>query len=110
MAHERPGISSAEARRRVDEARAIAAERLRGTPWRTNAQMPGPWLRGPGGLHPGGRATAELDRTLERGGITMRGYDRVLKVAWTLADLAGAARPDSSHLHQALFFRKATPA
>lgn len=110
MAHEQPGMSTTEARRRVDEARAVAAERLRGTPWRTNAQMPGPWLRGPGGLHPGGRATAELDRTLERGGITMRGYDRVLKVAWTLADLAGATRPDAGHLHQALFFRKATPA
>jgi len=110
MAQEEPGLSTAEARRRVDEARAAASSRLRGTPWRTNAQMPGPWLRGAGGLHPGGRATAELDRTLERGGITMRGYDRVLKVAWTLADLGGASRPDSAHVHQALYFRKVTPA
>ena len=110
MAQEEPGLSTAEARRRVDDARAAAASRLRGTPWRTNAQMPGPWLRGAGGLHPGARATAELDRTLERGGITMRGYDRVLKVAWTLADLGGAPRPDSAHVHQALYFRKVTPA
>ena len=79
--------------RSVIEARAVAAERLRGTPWRTNAEMPGPWMRGAGRLHPGGRATAALDRSLERGGITMRGYDRVLKVAWTLSDLDGTAAP-----------------
>ncbi|TFB63489.1 hypothetical protein E3N86_04760 [Cryobacterium sp. Hz7] len=42
--------------------------------------MPGPWLRGPQ-ARLGGAATAILDRALERGGITMRGYDRVLRVA-----------------------------
>ena len=51
----------------------------RGTPWRTNAQVPGPWLRGGGGCI---RAAA-ADRALELGGITMRGYDRVLKTART---------------------------
>ncbi|WP_448810295.1 YifB family Mg chelatase-like AAA ATPase [Agromyces bauzanensis] len=106
IAGERPGLSSAEARRRVVEARAIAHERLRGTPWRTNAEMPGPWLRGAGRLHPGGRATAALDFALERGGITMRGYDRVLKTAWTLADLDGAIAPGAEHVGRALLFRK----
>ena len=53
-----PALSTAEARARVDEARA----RGRGTAARTRRgartpQMPGPWLRGAGGLHPGGRAT-----------------------------------------------------
>ncbi len=37
--------------------------------------------------------TAGLDRALERGSITMRGYDRVLRIAWTLADLDDADRP-----------------
>ncbi|MDF2575887.1 MAG: Mg chelatase-like protein [Agromyces sp.] len=106
VASEQPGLTSAEARRRVVEARAIAGERLRGTPWRTNAEMPGPWLRGAGRLHPGGRATAALDYALERGGITMRGYDRVLKTAWTLADLDGASTPDAAHVGRALLFRK----
>ena len=105
-AGERPGLSSADARVKVIDARAVAAERLRGTPWRTNAEMPGPWLRGAGGLHPGGRAVAALDRSLERGGITMRGYDRVLKVAWTLADLDGSAVPRAEHVTRALFFKK----
>jgi magnesium chelatase family protein len=105
-AGEKPGLTSADARAKVIAARAVAAERLRGTPWRTNAEMPGPWLRGAGGLHPGGRAVAALDRSLERGGITMRGYDRVLKVAWTLADLDGSAVPRAEHVTRALFFKK----
>ncbi|WP_139416895.1 YifB family Mg chelatase-like AAA ATPase [Agromyces laixinhei] len=109
IAAEQPGMSTAVARERVLEARARAASRLRETPWRTNAQMPGPWLRGAGGLHPGGRATADLDRSLELGGITMRGYDRILKVAWTLADLDGADSPGSEHVGRALFLRKGLP-
>ncbi|KRC63022.1 Mg chelatase-like protein [Agromyces sp. Root81] len=106
---ERPGVSTAVARERVIEARARAAHRLRGTPWRTNAQMPGPWLRGAGGLHPGGRATADLDRALELGTVTMRGYDRILKVAWTLADLDGAGAPGLEQVGRALFLRKGLP-
>jgi magnesium chelatase family protein len=102
-------MTSAAAKRRVVDARAAAAERLSGTPWRVNADMSGPWLRGVGGLHPGGRATAALDRALERGTITMRGYDRVLKVAWTVADLAGASVPTAEHVGTALFFRQGVP-
>lgn len=102
-------LNSEAARHKVVDARAVASERLRGTPWRVNADMSGPWLRGDGGLHPGGRATAALDRALERGTITMRGYDRVLKVAWTVADLEGATSPAASHVGTALFFRQGVP-
>ncbi|MDR5699939.1 YifB family Mg chelatase-like AAA ATPase [Agromyces aerolatus] len=102
-------LTSELARARVAEARAAAASRLAGTPWRTNADMTGPWLRGAGGLHPGGRATESLDRALERGTITMRGYDRVLKVAWTVADLDGASAPTADHVARALFFRQGVP-
>jgi len=110
VARDTPRLSSAEARSRVVAARAVARERLRGTPWRVNAEMPGPWLRGAGRLHPGGRATAELDRALEQGRVTMRGYDRVLKTAWTLADLDGAVAPRAEHVGRALFLRKGIPA
>ena len=71
-------MTSATARAIVDRARRAAADRLAGTPWRTNSEVPGPWLRGEGGMHPGGRATRALDASLERGSVTMRGYDRVL--------------------------------
>jgi magnesium chelatase family protein len=100
-------VSSDEARRRVELARAVAAERYRGTPWRTNAEVPGPWLRGTGGMHPGQRATVAIDRALESGGLTMRGYDKVLRLAWTLADLDGAGVPDGDHVGQANVLRRA---
>ncbi|WP_400999090.1 YifB family Mg chelatase-like AAA ATPase [Agromyces sp. GXQ0307] len=101
----RPAVTSREAREKVLRARETAARRLAGTPWRTNAEMPGPWLRGEGGLHPGSVATRALDLSLERGGVTMRGYDRVLKVAWTIADLEGAERPTDEHVGRALAMR-----
>ncbi len=98
-------LTTAVARGRVETARAVAADRLKHTPWSTNAQVTGVWLRtGPAAL---GRAvTAVLDRALERGGITMRGYDRVLRVAWSVSDLDGSDSPTAEHVGRALFFRK----
>ena len=101
-----PRMTTQQARERVAAARAAAAARLAGTPWRLNSQVPGPWLRSTGaGLERG--ATAGLDRALERGGITMRGYDRVLRLAWTLCDLAGDPRPTAAHVGRALYLRRA---
>jgi magnesium chelatase family protein len=37
----------------------------------------------------------------------MRGYDRVLRVGWTLADLDGAPTPSVDHISRALYLRKA---
>lgn len=105
LAAEEPRVSSAEVRRRVIAARAAAAERLAGTPWSLNSQVPGPWLRGPH-ARLGGSTTALLDRALERGGITMRGYDRVLKVAWSISDLEGVDRPGADQIGQALYLRR----
>ncbi|POH67633.1 Mg chelatase-like protein [Cryobacterium zongtaii] len=72
-------LSSAVARSRVLAAREKAAERLAGTPWTVNSQVSGPWLRS-SERRLGAPVTAMLDRALERGGITMRGYDRILRV------------------------------
>lgn len=52
------------------------------------------------------RCVGPLDRALERGAITMRGYDRALRLAWTLADLDGAAGPSADHIGRALFLRR----
>lgn len=100
------GTSTAEARARVDAARARAAARLASTPWRLNSQVPGSWLRAPHSRLDA-PTTAVLDRALERGGITMRGYDRVLRVAWSIADLEQADRPTAEHISRALYLRKA---
>jgi magnesium chelatase family protein len=98
-------LSSVVARERVLAARAAAAERLADTPWTVNSEVPGPWLRSTQGRL-GGTVTGMLDRALERGAITMRGYDRILRVAWSIADLAGVGRPGSDEVGQALYLRK----
>jgi magnesium chelatase family protein len=97
--------SSIELRDRVIHARAVAAERLAETPWTRNADVPGSWLRAHGRRLPA-TATVALDRALERGALTMRGYDRTLRLAWTLADLDTAAAPTSHHLGAALYLRR----
>ena len=106
MARKDGNPSTAVARARVERARSRAGVRLRETPWSTNAQVPGSWLRSQDG-RPERGASAALDRALERGGITMRGYDRVLKVAWTLADLDEINRPGADQVGRALLLRKA---
>jgi magnesium chelatase family protein len=37
----------------------------------------------------------------------MRGYDRVLRLGWTLADLDGATTPGADHIGRALYLRRA---
>jgi magnesium chelatase family protein len=106
LADESPRVSSASARARVVAARQAAAARLASTPWTLNSHVPGQWLRGRG-MRLAPPTTASIDRALERGGITMRGYDRVLRLAWTLADLDGSGRPGADHVGRALYLRKA---
>jgi len=102
---EGPTTSTAGARARVEAARARAASRLAGTGWTRTSEVGGTWLRsGPGRLPPA--ATASVDRALETGQLTMRGYDRVLRIAWTVADLEGADRPDAGHVRRALSLRR----
>lgn len=109
LAQEGARVTTSAARVRVAAARACAAERLASTPWTVNSQVPGFWLRGPH-ARLGGVVTASIDRALERGGITMRGYDRVLRLSWTLADLDHASSPSADHVGRALYLRKALSA
>ena len=97
------GESTAVVAARVAQARAAQRERLRGTPWRCNGELPGQLLRGRLRLPPD--RTGALDTSLDQGGITVRGYDRVLRTAWTLADLAGGGSPTRDHVGQALVWR-----
>jgi len=106
--HGTGSTTTAAAAERVKNARQAAAERLAATPWRVNAQVPGSWLRGGGGGPRLARsATATIDRALELGSITMRGYDRLLKVAWTVCDLRGAESPSREDVDLAAGLRRA---
>lgn len=98
-------VSTAVARQRVQEARDRAAARLGETGWRVNAHVSGAWLRqGPLALSPVVRRP--LDAALHRGALTLRGYDRALRLAWTLADLAGHSTPTEHDVGRALFMKK----
>ena len=89
---------------RVATARAAARERWAGSGWQLNSQVPGAELR---------RGRCALPRPvikpaedcLRRGELSVRGLDRVLRVAWTLADIAGRTLPSAVDVSEALFFR-----
>lgn len=102
---ESTGVTSATARARVSAARDRARARWAAHGWVLNTQVPGTALRAVLWRLPAADRAA-LDRALERGAITMRGYDRVLRVAWTLADLDGVDRPNADQLGRALYLRK----
>ncbi|MFL4907328.1 YifB family Mg chelatase-like AAA ATPase [Streptomyces sp. MMS24-I2-30] len=101
------GESTATVADRVRAARDRTAARLTGTPWRTNSEVPGRELRNR--WQPASGALAEAERNLERGALTARGLDRVLRVAWTVADLAGHDRPDAGDVALALQLRTGVP-
>jgi magnesium chelatase family protein len=85
---------------RVAQARDRAARRLHGTPWRLNGEVPGSELRRTWPPAPG--ALTVIERSLERGQISARGVVKVIRVAWTIADLAGQPRPTKDECHAAL--------
>jgi magnesium chelatase family protein len=96
--------SSAQVAVRVLRARSAARERWLAAGWLTNAEVPGPVLRSRR-WRPGRAALALLDEELERGWLSARGCDRVLKVAWTLADLAGRCAPGQAEVAEAIGLR-----
>ena len=91
---------------RVAAARQRAARRFAATPWRTNGQVPAVELRKGWPLPRSSTRTA--DHALELGQLTARGYGRVLRLAWTLADLQEADVPGPEHVDHALGFRRGT--
>jgi magnesium chelatase family protein len=103
LAEDGRGEASAIVAARVTQARAAAAARYAGTPWRTNNDVPPSELRR---RWPVPRlATAAAEQALDTGLITARGYGRVLRVAWTLADLQGVGVPGPDQVGLALGYR-----
>jgi magnesium chelatase family protein len=88
---------------RVARARAAQQERLAGTRDPGHRELPGGLLRDRFRLPR--QATAEIDRGLDRGTLTVRGYDRVLRTSWTLSDLEGCPRPDDTLVMRAYALR-----
>ncbi|MFC4114628.1 YifB family Mg chelatase-like AAA ATPase [Nonomuraea zeae] len=87
---------------RVLAARERAAKRLSGTPWRTNAEVPSSLLHAD--YRPSAAAMKPTTSCLDSGTLSARGLDRVVRVAWTLADLADKDSPGEEETTAALSF------
>ncbi|GAA3519141.1 YifB family Mg chelatase-like AAA ATPase [Actinocatenispora rupis] len=101
--------SSAETAERVAIARRVAASRWARTGHQLNATIPGALLRTPRWRLPR-TATRVPEHLVDRGSLSARGYDRVLRIAWTIADLAGRERPDPGDVAEAVDLRTRTAA
>ena len=95
--------SSASIRERVMRARRVQAERFVGTGIHTNTMMSSAMLREFCPLTAESRML--LDRAMERLQLSARAYDRIIKVARTIADLEGAADIAPTHISEAITYR-----
>jgi magnesium chelatase family protein len=89
---------------RVAAARARQRHRFRLLPWSTNGSVPGDVLRRQWPMPE--QVAAPIVRAVDTGRLSARGGDRVLRVAWTLADLDGASRPGLDHVDEALAYHR----
>ena len=100
------GEASKDARLRIARARKIQSARFRrgkGRKERLNSAMTPTSVARHCELDPSGRRL--LETAIGRLGLSARGFHRVLKVARTIADLAGAERIEPGHLQEAIHFR-----
>ncbi len=102
---ERSGAdTSAAIRARVIAARAIQNERFASEPdVRCNAQMTSRLIRRWVSLTP--ESSAILEKMMTKYDMSARAYDRILKVARTIADLEGSAEVLPSHIREAAGYR-----
>ena len=97
------GEASEKVRDRVCAARERARERFEGTSITCNAQMQSAQIREHCGLDPAGNTI--LKKAFENMGMSARGYDRILRVARTIADLDGSEKVLAKHVAEAVQLR-----
>jgi len=103
LSSERPQEKSADVRVRVMKARQVQEERYLGEPMYCNAQMSSQQLRKICRIDATGQAL--LQKAMERLGLSARAYDRILKVARTIADLSASPDIRTEHLAEAIQYR-----
>ena len=95
--------TSAVIRERIHQSRTLQEARFRGTPVLTNARMSHRQIREHCGLD--AKLGDLLQQAMERLRLSARAYDRILKVARTIADLASSDRIQAPHLLEAIQYR-----
>lgn len=103
MTSERKEETSAEIRRRVIAARNRQEQRFAGLSIHSNAMMNSRMLREFCPL--GEQERSLLERAMERLNLSARAYDRIIKVARTIADLEGAEQISTAHIAEAINYR-----
>ena len=98
------GESSHQIRARVIHAREQAALRFKDEPWKLNAEIPSRALRT--SYAPDRKAMNFLHDELDKERITARGLHKVIRVAWTLADLGGRGKPNCEDVQSAYQLRE----
>lgn len=95
------GDSSHAIRLRVIVARQTAQERFREFGWVCNAQATGTWLR----ANTSTKAIELVNHALASERLSLRGADRAMRLAWTLADLSGKTSPGPEEMMQGISMR-----
>ena len=103
LSSERKEETSAEIRQRVNKARKIQQERYKGTSIACNAHLTPAMLKKYCVMSD--EATKYLGLSFERLGLSARAYDRILKVARTVADLENSEIIQKEHIFTAISFR-----
>ncbi|MDO4613293.1 MAG: YifB family Mg chelatase-like AAA ATPase [Actinomycetaceae bacterium] len=103
LSSDEPAESSQCVRERVEEARRRAAHRWKDESWNLNSQVPGSYLHRSSLVPP--HLRRRIISLLTQGRISMRGIDRMLRVALSIADLAGDERVSEEHLARAYTLR-----
>ena len=98
-----PSESSAEIKKRVNAARKIQQERLKGSGITCNAKMDAAMTRE--FCRPTADALVMLERIFEKLDFSARAYDKILRVSRTVADLENAQHIEASHIAQAVQYR-----
>ncbi|MCR5664082.1 MAG: YifB family Mg chelatase-like AAA ATPase [Oscillospiraceae bacterium] len=98
-----PAEPSAQIKQRVDRARAVQRERYGADGPSCNARLGPKELRRCCALDPEGEEL--MRQAFDAMGLSARSYDRILRVARTIADLAGSERIEPEHLAEAIQYR-----
>lgn len=103
LSSEEKSETSADIKKRVDNVRHIQNERFKGTDVTCNARITPAMINKVCPLED--KAKAVIKSSFERLGLSARAYAKILKVARTIADMAGAEVIDQNHLFEAIQFR-----